>query len=93
MNRKKDGAIVGAYTGYLMCSFNDYHLYIEELMGRPVFTDEIPSIADEIKERALDDWIDLQSKLTEEEKTIIDNWTLKKIGKDEFVALARKLES
>ena len=33
--------IVSAYTGYLMCAFSHVHKYIEEKMGRPVWTHEL----------------------------------------------------
>ncbi len=33
--------IVSAYTGFLMCDFPDLHKYIEEKMGRPVWTHEM----------------------------------------------------
>lgn len=33
--------IVSAYTGYLMCDFSDLHKYIEEKIGRPVWTHEL----------------------------------------------------
>lgn len=33
--------IVSAYTGYLMCDFDDMHKYIEEKMQRPVWTHEM----------------------------------------------------
>ena len=33
--------VVSAYTGYLMCDFSHVHKYIEEKMGRPVWTHEM----------------------------------------------------
>lgn len=46
--------IVSAYTGYLMCNFDDMHKYIESVMGRPVLTHELAreSMWDEIRERS-----------------------------------------
>lgn len=38
---KQEKVIVSAYTGYLMCDFNDLHEYIEKKFGRPVFTHEM----------------------------------------------------
>ena len=35
--------VVSAYTGYLMCDFHLIHKYIEEKMGRPVWTHEMRS--------------------------------------------------
>ena len=59
-NREK--AIVMAYTGACMLTgdkFNIFHEYVEKLMGRPVYTHEIGFLADEIKEKAKDDFIKL----------------------------------
>ena len=33
--------IVSAYTGFLMCDWSSVHKYIEEKMGRPVWTHEL----------------------------------------------------
>lgn len=52
--------VVGsAATGHLMCDFSDMHEYIEEIMGRPVYTQEMgnDSIAAEIRERAKPDFV------------------------------------
>lgn len=35
--------IVSAYTGFLMCDFDDMHKYIEEKLGKPVWTHEMGS--------------------------------------------------
>lgn len=53
----KEGAIISAYTGLMLCeSFTPVHDYIEHILGRPVLTHEIPSLQDEIKEKARDDF-------------------------------------
>lgn len=49
---KREAAIVSAYTGYLIGEFSDFHAYTEEIMGRPIFTHELPNIADELKEKS-----------------------------------------
>lgn len=50
---EREGAVLSAYTGILMCkTFSPVHEYIEEIMGRPVWTHEIPMLADEIKEKS-----------------------------------------
>lgn len=41
---KREAAVVSAYTGYLIGDFQELHLYIEELMGHPVLTHEIPNL-------------------------------------------------
>lgn len=40
---EKERVIVSAYTGYLMCDFGEVHLYIEQVLGRPVWTHELAS--------------------------------------------------
>lgn len=49
----KEAVIVSAYTGVLMCDFDDMHKYIEEKLGRPVWTHELASdeIQNEIKQK------------------------------------------
>ena len=57
---EREGAVLSAYTGILMCkTFSPVHEYIEEIMGRPVWTHEIPMLADEIKEKSKEEfsWI------------------------------------
>ena len=51
--------VVSAYTGYLMCDFNEVHKYIEKLLGRPVLTHELArrKIRDEIREKAKADFL------------------------------------
>ncbi len=57
-------AIVMAYTGVCMLTGDKlgiYYKYIEELMGRPIWTHEfaIKEIQEEIKERSKSDFIAL----------------------------------
>jgi DNA-directed RNA polymerase subunit RPC12/RpoP len=69
----REKAIVMAYTG--VCMLNDdkfkiFHEYVEEIMGRPVYTHELADkkITDEIKEKAKDDFIALCGRMTTEEE-------------------------
>ena len=60
----KEKAIVMAYTGFCMLNgdkFQIFHKYVEEIMGRPVWTHEMAdkAVADEIRERAKADFIAL----------------------------------
>jgi hypothetical protein len=57
--------MIWAYTGILIGSFSDLHEYIEKIMKRPVFTHEIPFIADEIKNKASDDFIQLSRSISD----------------------------
>lgn len=60
----REKAIVTAYTGVVMLAgdkFPIFHKYIEDIMGRPVFTHELASEAiwEEIKKKSEKDFIDL----------------------------------
>lgn len=57
---KREAAIISAYTGYLIGEFSDFHAYVEEVMGRPVFTHELPSIAEELKEKSKKDFMSIK---------------------------------
>lgn len=57
---KREAAIVSAYTGYLIGEFSDFQAYAEEIMGRPVFTHELPNIADELKEKSKKDFMSIK---------------------------------
>lgn len=58
----KEKAIVMAYTGICMLAgdkFRIFHRYVEDIMGRPVYTHEIGLLADAIKEKAEADFMAL----------------------------------
>lgn len=58
----REKAIVMAYTGVCMLTgdkFNIFHEYVEEIIGRPVQTLELPSLGDEIKDKSKPDFIKL----------------------------------
>ena len=38
---KYEAIVISAYTGFLMCDFNDMHEYIEKKLGRPIYTHEL----------------------------------------------------
>ncbi len=60
---KMEQVIISAYTGILMCDFQYVHEYIEQKLGRPVFTHELAekSVWEEIKETTRDDFLKLCS--------------------------------
>lgn len=55
---KREGAIVGAYTGFLCGSIQALHEYAEEKIGRPVWSHEFgdESFAERLRELARDDF-------------------------------------
>lgn len=61
MMTKQEKIVVSAYTGVLMCDFHDVHKYIEEKLGRPVWTHEIgfEIVKDEIRKATKDDFLAL----------------------------------
>lgn len=67
---KREGAIVTAYTGILIGDFSEFHKYIEEIMGRPVFTIEMANkkTTKEIKEKSKTDFIKLSESIVGEQQ-------------------------
>lgn len=63
---KREAAIVSAYTRFLLGHFSDMHKYVEEIMGRPVWTHEMGSkdIAAEIRAKSESDFLALHDSLT-----------------------------
>lgn len=60
----REKAIVSAYTGVTMLAgekFSIFHKYIEDLLGRPVWTHELASetVWNEIKEKSKPDFLKL----------------------------------
>ena len=60
----REAAIVSTYTGFLVGNFVEMHEYIEEVMGRPVWSHELgdPKIIEEIKAASKKDFIKLEVK-------------------------------
>ena len=61
---REERIIISAYTGYLMCDFGAMHKYIEEKLGRPIWTHEFASekIMEEIREKVKPDFLKLCEK-------------------------------
>ncbi len=65
---KRECAIVMAYTGIVMLNGDNIYVwydYVEELLGRPVWLHEYPALAELIKEKATDDFIQLCKTATD----------------------------
>lgn len=60
----RQAAILGAFTGVLCGPYGEMVAYIEEIMGRPVFTYEMANVAivDQIKELARPDFLSIVSE-------------------------------
>lgn len=65
---KRQAAIVGTYTGYVCGPFQDIHEYIEEILGRPVWTHELglEEVQEEVTNKSRPDYIALQYLADEE---------------------------
>ena len=59
---RREATIVSAYTGYFIGELDDLYKYLSELVGRPVFTHEIPAVLDEYHSRIKQDFIMLEEK-------------------------------
>lgn len=58
---KQEKLIVSAYTGVLMVKYSDLHEFIEERLGRNVWTHELAdkSIAEKLKDAVKEDFMKL----------------------------------
>lgn len=88
---KREAAIVSAYTGVLIGDFNVFHTYAEEIMGRPIFTHELPYIADELKERSKLDFMNIDVSNDKENDEQMYHIPLETFGSINFGAVERAL--
>ena len=58
---KRQAAIIGTYTGYVVGPFQDIHAYIEEILERPVWTHELADerVQEEVTNKSRADYIAL----------------------------------
>lgn len=68
--------VVSAYTGILMCKFEELHEYIEKILGRPVWTHELADdiIQKEVKEKSKNDFIAICANDESINKSTIEKW-------------------
>lgn len=59
----EQAALLSCYTGKLLCPLSEFYRKAGELMGRPVFSHEIPMIARDLERLA---WDQLQNLLPRE---------------------------
>ena len=58
---KQEKIIVSAYTGVLMCDFDDVHEYIQKKLGRQIFTHELADkdIQKEVEEKLKEEFLEI----------------------------------
>ncbi len=95
---KQECAIIMAHTGICMLTgeeFNEFHKYVEYIMGRPVFTHELANeeVKNEIIENSKDDFLDLckeavtdglvkcEDRLPEENQLVLAYYEFEVMGK------------
>ena len=64
--------VISAYTGYLMTDFAEVHKYVEQKLGRPVWTHELaePAVQSALHEVCRDDFLALCGREENEESRI-----------------------
>ena len=65
----KEKIIVSAYTGVLMCDFDEMHRYIEEKLKRPVWTHELGNekVIEKIRDAIRSDFLSICDDTFKEE--------------------------
>lgn len=64
---EREAAIITAFTGYALGDFGNAHLYMEEVMGRGVWTHELASknVWEDIKDKVRPDFIALHESIVD----------------------------
>lgn len=65
---KREAAVIMAVSGCALLVGDDldyFYKYITELLGYPVWTHEIPALANEIKEKAMPEFVEICKNLEE----------------------------
>ena len=73
---KQEKIIVSAYTGVLMCDFDDLHEYIQKKFGRPVFVHELvdKGIQKEVKEKSKEEFLEICNREEPKQGKWIDDY-------------------
>ena len=64
---KREAAVVMAYTGFTMLKGDDmriFYRYLSRLFDEPIYTHQLPGMADEIQKKAEPDFLDICRTLT-----------------------------
>lgn len=59
---RREATIVSAYTGYFIGGLDDLYKYLSELIGRPIYTHEIPAVLDEYHSKIRQDFVMLEAE-------------------------------
>lgn len=72
--KKRDLAILTAYTGVMFGDFQDFHGYAEEILGHPIFTHQFgdKQMSEKLHELSKEDFLQLHEKLIRESETVND---------------------
>ena len=54
---RREATIVSAYTGYFIGGLDDLYEYLSELIGRPIYTHEIPAVLDKYHNKISQDFV------------------------------------
>lgn len=74
---KHECAVIMAFTGVAMLKPDDlgyFYDYIQNIIGRPIYTHELAAYADQIKENARNDFVMLCATATDEAKNDVGSW-------------------
>lgn len=73
--KRREGAVLSAFTGYMLCDFDVFHRYAEEIMERPIWTHEFgqESMANALKEKSTPEFMKIMSEMMDREK---EDWEI-----------------
>ncbi|QOI67567.1 hypothetical protein SEA_BEUFFERT_199 [Streptomyces phage Beuffert] len=74
MLTRREAAIITAYTGIALGNFGDAHLYMEEVVGHPIWTHELanPKMWEKIKEASRPDFLALEIEGLDENGQVVE---------------------
>ena len=65
---KREAAVISAFTGILIGDFSEMHQYIEQVLGRAVWTHELAGkeFNEKLKEAAKPDFLAIHESITDQ---------------------------